>query len=71
MICSDLNRREIDICCVQKVRQRDASSTRTLTGKNCQYKLFWIGNETGNGGARIFIAKKWIKKVLEVKRDSD
>ena len=36
-----------------------------------QYKLFWIGNETGNGGVGIFVAKKWIEKVLEVKRVSD
>ena len=70
MICSDLNRRENEICCVQKVRRRGAS-TRTLTGKNSQYKLFQTGKETGNGGAGIFIAKKWIKKVLKVKRVSD
>ena len=43
------------------------ASTRTVTGKNSQYKLFWIGNEIGNGGVGIFVAKKWIEQVLEVK----
>ena len=46
------------------------ASTGTVTGKNSQYELFWIGNETGNGNVRIFVTKKWIEKVLEVKRVS-
>ena len=66
-IIETLNQRKIDICCVQEVRWR-GTSTRTITGKNnSQYKLFWIGNEIENGGVGIFVAKKWIKKVLEVK----
>ena len=39
--------------------------------KNSQHKLFWIGNETENGGFGIFIAKKWVEKVLEVKHIID
>lgn len=46
-------------------------STRITTGKNTQCKLFWIGNETESNGNTIFIAKKWIEKVLEVKRARD
>ena len=46
-------------------------STRTTTGKNTQCKLFRIGNETESNGNTIFIAKKWIEKVLEVKRARD
>ena len=52
-----LNRRKIDICCAQEVLWRGAS-TRTVTGKNSQYKFFWIGNETGDGGVGTFVAKK-------------
>ena len=63
-----LNRIKIDICCVQEVRWRGAS-TRTATRKNSHYKLFWIGNETGNGGVGIFVEK--IEKVLEVKHVND
>ena len=66
-IIETLNQRKIDICRVQEVRWWGAS-TRTITGKNnSQYKLFWIGNEIENGGVGIFVAKKWIEKVLEVK----
>ena len=61
---------KIDICCVEEVWWQGVS-TRPVTGKNSQYKFFWIGNETRNGGVGIFVAKKWIKKVLEVKRVSD
>ena len=45
------------------------ASTRTATRKNSHYKLFWIGNETGNGGVGIFVEK--IEKVLEVKHVND
>ena len=69
-IVEKLNQRKIDICCVQEARWRGAS-TRKVTGKNSQYKLFWIGNQTINGSDRIFITKKLIEKVLEVKRVSD
>ena len=65
-----LNRRKVDICCAQEVLWRGAS-TRTVTGKNSQYKFFWIGNETGDGGVGTFVAKKWIENVLDVKRARD
>lgn len=67
-IVETLNRIKIDICCVQEVRWRGAS-TRTATRKNSHYKLFWIGNKTGNGGVGIFVEK--IEKVLEVKHVND
>ena len=60
-VVKTLNRRKIDVDCVQGVRWREAS-TRTRTGNNNQYKLFWIGNNTGCGGIRIFVKQKWIKK---------
>ena len=64
------NQRKIDICCVQEV-WRPGASTRTVPEKNSQYKHFWIGNEIGNGGVGIFVAKKWIEKAFEVKRVSN
>ena len=33
---------------------------RTITGKDTQYKLFWIGNQEGNGGVGVMLAEKWI-----------
>ena len=69
-IVETLNRRKIiNICCTPKVWQ--GASTRLVIGSNSQYKLFKIGNETGNSDVGIFVAKKWIEKVLEVKCVSD
>ena len=62
-----LERRSVDVCCVQEVRWRGAS-VRFVEGRRARYKLFWIGNSTGYGGVGIFIAEKWIDKVIDVKR---
>ena len=69
-VVETLNRRKIDVCCVQEVRWRGASA-RIITGKTSQYKLLWVGNNSGYGGVGIFVAKKWVEKVIEVKRVSD
>ena len=34
-----------------------------------QYKLLWIGN--GKGSVEIFLAKKWVDKVINISRVSD
>ena len=65
-----LERRSVDVCCVQEVRWRGAS-VRFVEGRRARYKLFWIGNSTGYGGVGIFIAEKWIDKVIDVKRVND
>ena len=44
---------------------------RTITGKETQYKLFWIGNQEGNGGVGVMFAEKWIQKVIHVNRVND
>ena len=44
------------------------SINKNSNRENSQYKAFWIGKKTGNGGVRVW---KWIEKVLEVKRVSD
>ena len=56
--------------CVQEVRWKRAS-VRFVEGRRARYKLFWIGNSTGYGGVGIFIAEKWIDKVIDVKRVND
>ena len=65
-----LERRSVDVCCVQEVRWRGAS-VRFVEGRRARYKLFWIGNSTGYGGVGIFIAEKWVDKVIDVKRVND
>ena len=55
---------------MQEVRWRGAG-TRTITGKDTQYKLFWVGNQKGNGGVGVMLAEKWIQKVIHVNRVND
>ncbi|KAK3893379.1 hypothetical protein Pcinc_002812 [Petrolisthes cinctipes] len=42
-----------------------------IEGKSERYKLFWIGNDKGTGGVGIFLAEKWVDKVIEVNRVSN
>ncbi|KAK3896219.1 hypothetical protein Pcinc_000141 [Petrolisthes cinctipes] len=42
-----------------------------IEGKSERYKLFWIGNDKGTGGVGIFLAEKWVDKVIEVNCVSD
>ena len=35
------------------------------------YKVFWIGNEIGNGGVGIILAEEWVEKVYDICRISD
>ena len=69
-VVETLARRQVDICCVQEVRWRGAS-TRLITGKSCQYKMFWVGNNTGLGGVGILVHQKWIESIVDVKRVND
>ena len=44
-------------------------SGRIISEKAAQYKLLWIGN--GKGSIGIFLAKKWVDKVINISRISD
>ena len=39
-VVETLTRRKVNVCCVQKLRWRGASS-RLITGKNSEYKMYW------------------------------
>ena len=64
-VVETLTWRRIDVCCVQEIRWRGASA-RMITGKDTQYKMFWVGNYTGFGGVGILLAEKWVEKVIDV-----
>ena len=66
-IVETLTRRKVDVCCLQEVRWRGASA-RVITGKDSQYKLFWVGSSTGVGGVGLMVNRKWIDKITDVKR---
>ena len=42
-----------------------------ISGKTAQYKLLGITNEKSLEGVRIFLAKKWVDKVIYVSRVSE
>ena len=62
-----LSRRGVDVCCLQETRWRGGSA-RKIEGKDCYYKFFWCGDDTGYGGVGIMIAEKWINDVISVTR---
>ena len=53
-VAETLTRRKVDVCCVQEVRWR-RTSARLTTGKNSEYKMYWVGNNLGLGGVGILI----------------
>ena len=65
-----ITRRNIDLCCVQEVRWRGAS-TGLITGKDSKYKFFWVGNDHGTSEVGVLLAEKWIDKVYDIKQVLD
>ena len=65
-VVETLTRRNLDVCCIQEVRGRGVSA-RLITRKNSEYKMYWVGNNLGLGGAGILVAGKWIDKIFDVK----
>ena len=59
-----LERRSIDICCIQELRYKKEKGCRWkfVDGKASRYKLFWIGM------AGFFLSEKWVDKVFDVNR---
>ena len=62
--------RRVELCCLQEIRWRGASAC-IIEGKDSRYKIFWVGNENGTGGAGILLSEKWIEKVFDIDRVSD
>ena len=48
-LCEELLRREVDICCIQKVRWRSMGS-KFLGSLGKRLKLWWFGNQDKIGG---------------------
>ena len=58
-VVETLTSRKVNVCCVQEVRWRGASA-RMITGKNSEYKMYWMGKNLGLDGVWILIPGKWI-----------
>ena len=65
-----LDRRMVDICCVQEHRWR-GESARMITGKDSRYKFYWVGNQAGNKGVGVLVKEKWVENVMNVTRIND
>ena len=69
-VVEELERRKVDVCCLQEVRWRGGSA-RGIMGRTSKYKLFWSGNKEGTGGVGIMLEDGWSEKVIDVQRVSD
>jgi len=61
-------RRRLDFCCLQETRWKGGSAK--IIGSE-GYKFFWMGCKEGTAGIGVVIAKRWVDKVIEVKRVSE
>ena len=64
-IAEMLSWRNVDICCAQETRWKSDSARKNM-GKNCHYKIFWKGDESGHGGEGTLIKEKWSESVLSI-----
>ena len=65
-----LNRRGVDICCLQETRYRNQGCT--VFGKNDdKYKFWYSGSDDGVGGVGIMVKSIMTESVIEVVRFSD
>ena len=69
-IVETVERRSIDIYCLQETRWRHPGSARMLKGKEAKYKFHWCGNDKGAGGVGILTSEKWVSSIFEVNRPS-
>ena len=58
-----IHRRRVDVCCVQETRWKN-SGTRIIASMESGYKFYW----QGNAGVGIFVTRKWIDNIAEVRR---
>ena len=61
-----VNRRQLDICCLQETRWKGGGAT---TFGN--YKFFWAGSKEDTAGVGFLVEEYWVDKVLQVKRCSE
>ena len=65
-VVEEMSRCKGDICRLQEVRWRGASA-RLVERKNSRYKMLWVGNDKGMGGAGMLLAEKWVEAIFDVK----
>ncbi|ESO04143.1 hypothetical protein HELRODRAFT_92501 [Helobdella robusta] len=66
-IAEMLERRRIDICCLQETRWKSNGVCHINSDKE-NYKLFWNDQKTTKNGVGIFVKKLLVQEVLDIKR---
>ncbi|ESN99426.1 hypothetical protein HELRODRAFT_162974 [Helobdella robusta] len=66
-IAEMLERRRIDISCIQETRWKSNGVCHVISDKE-KYKLFWNGQKTAKNGVGIFVRKPLAQEVLDIKR---
>ncbi|ESO01531.1 hypothetical protein HELRODRAFT_174487 [Helobdella robusta] len=66
-IAEMLERRRIDICCLQETRWKSNGVCHVNSDKE-KYKLFWNGQKTAKNVVGIFVREPLAQEVLDIKR---
>ncbi|ESN97391.1 hypothetical protein HELRODRAFT_178182 [Helobdella robusta] len=66
-IAEMLERRRIDICCLQETRWKTNGVCHVNSDKE-KYKLFWNDQKTAKNGVGIFVKEPLAQEVLDIKR---
>ncbi|ESN95442.1 hypothetical protein HELRODRAFT_86763 [Helobdella robusta] len=66
-IAKILERRRIDICCLQETRWKSNGVCHVNSDKK-KCKLFWNGQKTAKNGVGIFVREPLAQEVLDIKR---
>ncbi|ESO12166.1 hypothetical protein HELRODRAFT_152533, partial [Helobdella robusta] len=66
-IAEMLERRRIDICCLQETRWKSNGVCHINSDKE-KYKLFWNGQKTAKNSVGIFVKEPLAQEVLDIKR---
>ncbi|ESN91325.1 hypothetical protein HELRODRAFT_152473, partial [Helobdella robusta] len=66
-IAEMLERRRIDICCLQETRWK-SNGVCHINSDNEKYKLFWNGQKTAKNDVGIFVKEPLAQEVPDIKR---
>ena len=69
-LCGELVKREVGICCIQKVRWKGMGS-KFVGSSGRRFKLWWSGNEDKIGGVGILVREDLCMNFVEINRISD
>ncbi|ESN95651.1 hypothetical protein HELRODRAFT_179121 [Helobdella robusta] len=65
-IAEMLERKRINICCLQEIRWKSNGVCHVNSDKE-KYKLFWNGQKTAKNGVGIFVREPLAQEVLDIK----